>query len=65
MKQADVISLMNPSRSLDQMGGVVVKQYEVMAEPSTLAITLKTLTRILYGPYKSSGENEYLIYPGL
>ena len=65
MKQADVISIMNPSRPLDQFSSVTVKQHEVTAEPSMLAITLKTLTRILYGPYKSTGENEDFVYPGL
>ena len=62
---ADVISLINASRPLDQVAGVAVKQYGVMAEPSMLAITLKTFTRILYGPYRFIGENEEVVYPGL
>ena len=65
MKQADAISIMHPSGSLNQVAGVAIKRYGVVAEPSMLAVTLKTFTRILYGPYKSIGENEDFIYPGL
>ena len=65
MNQADVISTMNPSSPLDRFSSVTVKAYGVPAEASMLATTLKTLTRILYGPYKSTGENEDFVYPGL